>query len=90
MIKYRPHRGSLNESMTKMREFNDLDEMYNYIISDWNNSEMKPFGKEDLSISDNLGADERSGWKETRYVCVKRMGSKIYEHPQCIGMCSFE
>ena len=58
MIKYRPHRGSLNESMTKMREFNDLDEMYNYIISDWNNSEMKLFGKEDLSISDNLGADE--------------------------------
>lgn len=90
MIKYRPHKGLLDESMTNMREFNNLDEMYDYIISNWNNSGIKLFDKEDLSISKDLGADMRIGWKETRYVCAKRMGSQIYEHPQCIGMCSIE
>lgn len=32
--------------------------------------------------------DERTGWKDTRYVCVKRMGNEVYAVPQCIGMCA--
>ena len=90
MVKYRPHKGSLDEAMKNEREFNNLDEMYDYIILDWNNSDVKLFDKDDLSVSKDLGVDKRTGWKETRYVCVKRMGSQIYEHPQCIGMCSIE
>ena len=30
--------------------------------------------------------DERIGWHDVRYVCVKRMGEVVYDHPQCIGM----
>ena len=90
MIKYRPNRSTLEEAMANAKEFDNLDKMYDYIIADWNNSDVKLFDKEDLSVSKDLGADRRIGWKETRYVCVKRMGSQIYEHPQCIGMCSIE
>lgn len=85
MIKYRPHRGLLEESMAEAMEFDTVDDMYGYIVS---NSGGKLFGKEDLCISENLGADKRIRWAETRYVCTKRMGEQIYKSPQCIGMCS--
>lgn len=90
MVKYRPNKGSLDEAKKNEREFNDLDEMYDYILLAWNNSDVKLFDKEDLSLSKDIGADNRIGWKETRYICVKRMGSQIYEIPQCIGMYSIE
>lgn len=87
MIKYRPHRGTLADAMLEEREFKSLDEMYDYIIANWGSW---LFTKEDLSISDNLGKDSRIDWKETRYVGTKRFGDKVYDVPQCIGMCSFE
>lgn len=90
MIKYRPHKSSLSESMKNMKTFHNLDEMYNYIITDWSTTNTKLFNKEDLSIGENLGPDDRNEWKETRYVCVKRIGNKTYEQPQCIGICSIE
>lgn len=77
--------------MFNSKEFDNLNDMYDYIISKWNNdSNIKLFDKEDLSISKNHGTDERIGWKETRYICTKRMGNQIFECPQCIGMCSIE
>lgn len=85
MIKYRPHMGSLEESIAEAMEFDTVDDMYDYIVS---SSGGKLFGKEDLCISENWGADKRIGWLQTRYVCTKRMGEQIYESPQCIGMCS--
>lgn len=36
MVKYRPHRGSLNESMDEAKEFDAIDQMYDYILKDWN------------------------------------------------------
>ena len=48
------------------------------------------FDKSDLSIGEDIGPDERIGWSETRYILTKRCCGKIYETPQCIGMCSFE
>ena len=90
MIKYRPHSGSLEESMANAKEFRSLSDMYDYIVSTWNNSNTQLFSKEDLCVGEDFGTDRRIGWKETRYVCVKRMGSKIYEHAQCIGVCSIE
>ena len=36
--------------------------------------------------------DDRIGWEDSMYVCVKRMGSedyiKEYGVPQCIGICA--
>ncbi len=90
MIKYRPHQGSLDESMKHIKEFNGIDEMLDHIVSDWNQSDANLFNKEDLIVGENVGADKRIEWKETRYVCTKRMGSQIYDHPQCIGICSLQ
>lgn len=65
--------------------------MYDFIISEWYLFPDVPlFSKEDLSVGENIGKDNRTDWKETRYVCTKRMGDTIYDIPQCIGMCSFE
>lgn len=49
-----------------------------------------PFNVGDLTITCDEGKDERINWKEGRYVCTRRMREKIFDTPQCIGMCSIE
>ena len=36
MIKYRPHRGGLKESMAEMREFETTDEMKQFVADEYN------------------------------------------------------
>lgn len=90
MIKYRPHRAYLDESMELAKEFDSLDQMYDYIVKEWNALENNLFDKFDLSVSKESYKDDRIDWKETRYVCTRRMGKDLYDTPQCIGMCSIE
>lgn len=85
MIKYRPHRGSLYDSMNAMKTFNTLNDMLNYIFDDYNGF----ISPEDIVIGEN-DVDDRIDWKENRYVYTKRIGNNNYNIPQCIGMCSFE
>lgn len=85
MIKYRPHRGSLYDSMNAMKTFNTLNDMLNYISDDYNDF----ISPEDIVIGEN-DVDDRIDWKENRYVYTKRIGNINYNIPQCIGMCSFE
>lgn len=91
MVKYRPHAMgiTIDEAMEKERTFATVDEMFETLVK-----EMRPYGnafsKEDLSVSKDYGKDNRIDWKETRYVCTKRMGKVIYDTPQCIGYCSYE
>lgn len=89
MVKYRPHRGILSESMDEAKEFDTIDHMYDFILSDWNTGH-KIFDREDLSVLEDFGRDERINWKEYRYVCTKRIGKDKYDIPQCIGYCSIE
>lgn len=89
MIKYRPHKGSLSESINEEKEFDTVDQMYDFILSDWNPGH-KFFDRGDLSISKDFGRDKRINWKECRYVCTKRIGKDKYDIPQCIGYCSIE
>lgn len=90
MIIYRPHRGKLADAMAEAKEFNNEQEMKNYIVEDWNGY----ISIEDIIIIDNdeIIEDNRIGWKDTRYVCTKRVGNddyiKKFGHPQCIGMCA--
>ena len=88
LIFYRPHRRSLTEALQELEIFTSVDEMFDFIV------EHQPFDdvfdKSDLSIGEDIGPDERIGWSETRYILTKRCCSKIYDTPQCIGMCSFE
>ena len=89
MITYRPHRGSLKEAMAEARSFPNEDAMNRWISED----SAKAFGvamfsPEDIVIGTEEYDDYRTGWKDTRYVCVKRYGSEVFPIPQCIGMCA--
>ena len=86
IVKYRPQKGALADAMKEMKAFNSIDELFNYIVKKWKGY----VSYEDLSISEDLGKDNRTDWKETRYICTKRIGKEIYEIPQCIGICSIE
>ena len=94
MIIFRPHRASLSlyEAMAEAKEFTDVDEMKEYIVKTWHKDW---FGEEDLFTADDIVIaedsvmnDDRIGWEDSKYVCVKRCGDKVYTHPQCIGMCA--
>lgn len=83
MIKYRPHKGLLSESMKECKEFETIEEMKKYIAK-----EMEGFADEsDIGIGESNGIDERISWKSWRYVCIKRCSSIKYDTPQCVGMC---
>jgi len=88
MIIYRPHKGSLVDAMAEAKEFNNEQEMKEYIVKYWDNY----LSLDDIVIDDNPINDDRIGWKDTRYVCTKRLGEddymKKYGYPQCIGMCA--
>jgi hypothetical protein len=88
MIIYRPHRGSLCDAMEEAKEFNNLQEMKEYIVEQWNNK----FSLDDIVIESQAINDEHIGWKDSRSVCIKKLGKedyiKKYKYPQCIGTCA--
>lgn len=88
MIIYRPHRGSLIESIKEAKEFNNEQEMKEYIVKKWDNY----FSVDDIVLYDEIINDDRIGWEDTKYVCTKRFGEQdnmaLYGYPQCIGMCA--
>ena len=80
--KYRPHRGTLKESMKECHEFGSLADMFEYIASELG------IRKFDLSIK-YVCDDNRIGWFPTYYICTDTFDAKTYnETPQCIGMCT--
>ena len=83
MIKYRPHRGGLDEAMKEYKEFFDIAEMLKY-IEQVHDGMLTTY---DIVIGESLGEDFRIGWKSTRYVCTTKYGNEKYSVPQCIGMC---
>ena len=92
MIKYRPHRSGLEESLKEARTFDNFEQMKEFIMNDWNNSGFgNLFDMNDIVIGDILGDDDRIGWKNVRHVCVKRIGDadymQLYGTPQCIAWC---
>lgn len=89
MIIYRPHRGSLEDAMREVKEFESIDQMKEFIVKDWADA----FSADDIVIDEkNPTPDERIGWEDTMYVCVKRMQDidyiEKYGTAQCIGMCA--
>ena len=87
MVKYRPHRGGLDEAMRLYKEFDTKENMIDFICRDYDHM----FEPSDVVISESQGEDKRIDWKSWRYVCVKRYGDDDYIErygvPQCIGMC---
>ncbi len=88
MIIFRPHRGSLAESMDEAKEFCNENEMKEYIITQLITS----FGLkdkltvEDIEIDKNSAVkDIRIGWEDSMNVCV--ISGMPFCTP-CIGMCA--
>ena len=81
MIRFRWHRGSLDESLKTTAEFRDKHALEEYIRDDmecWNVRNFK-------ILYDYIGYDERCDWY-TWYVCIKgRDFDKM-----CIGMAELE
>jgi hypothetical protein len=87
-IIFRPHRGSLKDAMKEVKEFDNEDEMKRYVVKQWDSY----FDITDVVIMDDTHEDNRIGWKDARFVCMKRLGKKdfmdLYGAPQCVGMCA--
>lgn len=84
MIIYRPHRGNLSDAMKEAKEFNDIQEMKNFIINEWENN----VSTNDIVIDNKIINDHRIGWQDTKAVCTRKIGQEEYEYPQCIGFCA--
>lgn len=96
MIIFRHHRGSLSDSMETKREFESFSDLQKYIVE-----YIKPYMNlipEDIVPSGKPINDERIGWEDTDYLCIrgykevsdkegfeKYFGGR-YENPLCIGM----
>ena len=86
-VRYRPHRGSLEDSISLAKTFDSPSEMFDHIIKEWGGL----IDKEDLSIGkEDWGPDPRIDWPNCHYVLTKRCGETTYDIPQCIGMCCYE
>lgn len=83
MIKYRPHRGGLDESMAEMKTFINIANLLRHIEKETEGA----VSTGDIIISESYGKDERIYWNSWRYVLTKRYGEEKYNIPQCIGMC---
>ena len=60
MIKYRPHRGMLEDAIKESREFPTLDDMFEHVVKEWNQSGFgQLFTKADLIVSESHVADKR-------------------------------
>jgi len=74
--------------MIQSKVFNSELEMKEYIVELWDSL----FTIDDIVLSDETFDESRIGWKDTKYVCIKSLGDKdyikLYNTPQCIGMCS--
>lgn len=85
MIFYRPQRGTLDEAMEEVKQFDTINEMLDYLVADYNHA----FSKSDIYIS-YYCYDERIDW-DTYIVCIGRYGDedymKKYHSPQAIGFC---
>ncbi len=95
MIIYRPHRGSLEKSMKEAKEFKSFEELKKYLLEHYKRlvPGIVPFETGDIVIDDeDMCDDDRCGWHDTRYVCVKRFFEddymEMYGCPQCIGFCA--
>lgn len=98
-ILYRDHRGALDEAMKTIREYRTVDELKAGLAAAYNKLHRDlgyrgdAFSAEDVSVSDDLGPDDRIAWPNTHYVCIRRMGDddfvSRFGSPQAIGFCAF-
>lgn len=95
MVTYRPHRGSLEDSMKEARTFDNWYQMTQYIANNWNLAVgKKVIDPDDIVMDLESTDDERTGWKDVHMVLITRIGNENfmekYGNPQCIGYCTYD
>lgn len=81
---------SLDEAMEKAKIFDSVEDMKKYLVYDAQIHRQYMYHDGDIVIDDESIDDNRVGWKDVHYVCVKRFYDKIYDVPQCIGYCAYK
>ena len=87
---------SLDEAMGKAKIFDSIEDMKKYLVygaQEYENDKkicIYDFDYDDIVIDDKSIDDNRIGWKDIYYVCIKRFGNNIYDVPQCIGYCAYK
>lgn len=83
-IIYRPHRGGLEESLANAVTFSSEEMMKKFIADEHNmymdyiNADIEThITTDDIVIDSNETDDTRIGWRDTRYVCLKKAMGKI-------------
>lgn len=77
-IKYRPHKSTLDEAMKHCMIFNTIEEMIQYISSNWTGYT--------VSIDEDEYIDDRINWYNWHYV----MGMDKLGKSYVVGMCDIE
>ncbi len=90
MLIYRPHRGSLADAMAEAKTFNSFDEIKEYVANEWNSIwGWNILNPNDIVLGDDIGDDNRVGWRNCHYLCTKKLDNedymKEYGCPKCIG-----
>ena len=76
MIYYRPHRGSLDDSMKELKKFETKNDMLEYICYEHNSRfHFFQITPEEIFIEE-YGSDERVGWGNC-FICCFEKPSKI-------------
>ena len=77
--KYRPHRGTLKESMKECREFDSLTDMFEYVASEWG------IHKFDLSIKLYVTTIVLDGARHIIFVPIRLMVKHIMKYHNVLG-----
>lgn len=73
-MKFRPHRGGLDESMAETKEFSTMTELKVHLsLKGWNSNEL---------VFTYIGHDERVGWDAWYVSCI----DPVTRHPFVVGM----
>lgn len=71
-IFYRPHRGGLKEAMDKSKLFDNINQMFEHIVEQYNLFAIQRITKDDISIS--LYSDKpdyRIGWNRSYIIMIR-------------------
>lgn len=71
MIIYRPHRGSLSDALSEVKEFSTLQELKEHVASTWNSMGFEQVTSSDVAIKIDPIREGRICWNDTRMVLCK-------------------
>lgn len=79
---YKPHRGSLSDSVHEAQYFATFEQLCDYLEKEWNVGGVQHYTKENIFICAAYAVDERIGAKLHYVGCTSSNESGV---PQCFG-----